>query len=382
MGITTGSITIKRLRRGYTISLHFVNPTGVALYQGVNSAGGVAPDWSKITEDKLRPQIKPVLEATGGLTVEVLSGSAKWTYVGTELSFNSDGSCATEGYKDKFKMLTDGTYTLVIIGNLASKTNDTNDTLTFSCSARCSGAKEQEISGSIDVVISPIGSSTYTGVVGITGNLVAENDGVTTGELSSTTDHVGVTLSLLYAGDNVNFGYAIVKAGTAPTTVTAAKSKQVTIENAISVDDVDGQTTFLVYFYPEGETDPTKYVDMVGFDVLDTTDPFKIVYGYADETVQQVDENNKVTVVPSVVRMGDGVAVGITNDKWEHKIYRLENNGQSFKEVRTVSTKNVVITTDDTDYKQLDASGNETGLTVQCDVDVIGSVQFDLASTT
>ena len=383
MSITTGSITVKRMRRGYTITLHFEMPTGVALYQGVNSAGGVSPDWSAISVDAKRPQIKPVLEATNKQAVNIVRGSARWMYLNTELSFDSTGACTTSGYEKIFKLLNDGTYTLVIIGNLASKTNDSNDTLTFKCTAQCSGAKEQEVSGSIDVIISPLGAGSYVGVVGLTGNLVAQSDGVSSGSLNSTSDHIGLTLSLLYGGDAVKFGYVLCKSGEDLTKkkIVAASALQEKLTNAIGVNDVDGQTTFIVYFYPEKETDASKYVYAVGFDVLDTTDPFKIVYSFADATKQQVDDDVNVGLVPAIVHMSTGKIVSIKSgtDKWEHHIYRLQDNGANFKDVRTVTTKNVTISKNDTDYKVTDSNGAET--TVMCDVDVSGTVQFELDSS-
>lgn len=385
MSITTGSITVKRLRRGYTIAMHFEMPTGVALYQGVNSAGAVTPDWSKITEDAKRPQVKPVLEATNKQAVTIVAGTAKWKYLDVELAFDAQGACTTSGYTDKFKMLTDGSYTLVIVGNLASKDNDSNDTLTFSCDARCAGAQEQPVSGSIDVIISPLGAGSYVGIVGLTGNLVAESDGVSTGSLNTTSDHIGLTLSLLYGGDAVKFGYLICKAdydlskNTKNLSVTAASALQEKKDNAIGVNDVDGQTTFVVYFYPEGVTDVTKHVYTVGFDVLDTTDPFKIVYSYADATKQQVDDGESVGLTPAVVQMSTGKLIKIVNDTWEHHIYRLQDNGANFVDVRTVKTKEVTISTSDTDYEVTDKAGNKT--TVMCDVDVAGTVQFELDST-
>ncbi len=386
MKISTGSITVKRLRRGYTISLHFEIPSGVALYQGVNASGNVVPDWSKITEDSKRPQIRPLLESTGGSVVEVVSGTAKWYYLGQELAFATDGTCTSANGTGKFKLATDGTYTIIIIGNLASSTNDSNDTLTFKCMARSNGAKEQEISGSIDVVISPIGSGSYTGILGITGNVIADSNGLGSGELNSTTDKIGVTLSLLYAGAQVSgFGYTIVKAGVTPSVVTSAKGMEVSIPDAITVDMVDGQTTFLVYFYPAGETNPAKSVDCLGFGVLDTTDDFEIVYGYKNDAVQAIDVNVPVTVVPILVRLADGAQVNITNEKWEHQVYRLEDNGTTWAATRKdaggtpqpVTTKEVVLTTDDTDYPET-VNGQPTGRTIQCDVKVVGAVEFEL----
>lgn len=386
MKISTGSITVKRLRRGYTISLHFEVPSGVALYQGVNSSGNVAPDWSKITEDAKRPQIRPVLESTGSGNVELVSGTAKWYYLGQELTFATDGTCTSANGAGKFKLSIDGTYTIIIVGNLASATNDTNDTLTFRCMARSNGAKEQEIGGSIDIVISPFGAGSYMGTLGITGNIIADSNGLVSGELNSTSDKIGVTLSLLYAGAQVSgFGYTIVKAGVTPSSVTVAKGMEVSIPDAITVDMVDGQSTFLVYFYPAGETNPSKSVDCLGFSVLDTTDDFEIVYGYKNEAVQDIDENVPVTVVPVLVRLSDGTQVTITNEQWEHQVYRLEDNGTTWAATRKdaegnpapITTKEVVLTTADTDYPEI-VNGQPTGRTIQCDVKVVGAVQFEL----
>lgn len=380
MKIANGSIAVKRLRRGGSISYYFRNLTGVALYQGVNSSGSVSPDWSKITDDAKRPQIRMILESSDGGNVDIVAGSGKWYYLGQELAFSTDGTCTSVNGVGKFKLSTDGTYTLIIIGNLASAANDSNDTLTFKCMARVGGAKEQEVSGSIDVVITPIGSGSYTGIVGITGNIIAANNGLSNGELNSSSEHIGVNLSLLYAGNAVSgFGYAIVKAGTEPSVVTPATGTEVSLPNAIGVNDVDGQTTFLVYFYPAGVTDATKSVDCLGFSVLDATDDLKIVYGYLDDKVQEIDTGVDVTVVPAVIRK-DGQMVNITNDHWEHHVYRLQDSGTTWAETRqsAVTTKNVTLTTADTDYPEV-VNGQPTGITIKCDVEVVGAVQFELA---
>ena len=77
--------------------------------------------------------------------------------------------------------------------------------------------------------------------------------------------------------------------------------------------------------------------------------------------------------------MSTGKLIKIVNDTWEHHIYRLQDNGANFVDVRTVKTKEVTISTSDTDYEVTDKAGNKT--TVMCDVDVAGTVQFELDST-
>lgn len=365
--LTQGSITIKRLRRGYTMSLWFKNLTGVALYQGVDSAGNVTPDWSSAT-DANRPQLQPQLEASGGLTPTIVEGSAKWYYINVELAFDEDtGACTTSGYENKFKLSTDGTYTLTIIGNLASKINNANDTLRFECSAQVAGAEEQPMQGTVDIVISPIGASSWQGVVGWDTNKITANTGVK------------LTLSLLFGTKSQDaFGYAIVKAGETPTAITSAvtNNQRLIIENAITADDVDGQTTFLVYFYPEGEKDVANFVDCDGFSVLDQSDEYKIEYRYVDDKVQQIDDNQTVTVKPYIVALkgSDSSVITPTTASWSHMVYRLQDGGATWKETRDapVTTENVTLSTADSDYK------DDNDNTIMCDVEVCGSVLFTI----
>lgn len=374
--ITQGSITIKRLRRGYTLSLHFENLTGVALYQGVDSAGNVAPSWKPATAGDYSkcPQLKPVLDATGNIAPTIASG--KWSYLGVELAFDKTGACTTTSLdcNKKFRLTTDGTYTLIICDNLASSENNANDVLSFSCTARVAGAEEQNLQGTVDVIISPLGSSSWQGIVGFDSNRIDE---------SHTT--VKLTLQLAFGTKmQQKFGYAICKAGTKPTKILAASctNDKFDITNAITANDVDGQTTFLVYFYPEGETNVDKSVDCDGFAVLDMTDEYKIEYRFKDDKIQQVDVGQPVTVVPYVVSIDGSKTIDLSKASpvWNHQIYRKQEGGATWVPTRTdangnpvaITTETVEVTTADTDYT------DDAGNTICCDVDVVGEVSFTI----
>lgn len=382
--VASGSISIKRMRRGYTLQMCFENRTNVALYQGVDDAGNVAPSWSNPTgkstdtetaKDAKRPQIRPHVEASDrSLTVTVKNGV--WKYLSVELSFDSTtGKCTTSGYTEKFKLSTDGTYTLTICGDLASKDNQGNDTLTFSCDAEIKGAQEQHIEGTVDVLISPVGTSSWSGIVSVSGNTINTPDAIIT-----------LSLQLMHGTElQTSFNYAIVKAGTKPTasdiksSTTQEKSITTVADGAINKDKVNGQTTFLVYFYQSGVTDPEKYVDCWGFSVIDTNDDYRVFYRYKDDKITQVDENNPVTLIPYIAAVTDNTkTITTATEAWTHQIYHGSEEDQSgvWEPSNTVygtkAAPEVTISTSDTDYT--DSDGN----TVQKDVTVVSEVQFTL----
>lgn len=380
--VAQGSIAIKRMRRGYTLQMYFENITKVTLYQGVDDAGNVAPSWSNPTgnsadseadKDAKRPQIRPHVEASDRtLTVTVKNGI--WKYLSVELSFDEQtGACTTTGYTDKFKLSIDGTYTLTICGDLASKDNQGNDTLSFACDAEIKGAQEQHIENTVDILISPIGTSSWTGLVALSGNTINTAD-----------DLITLTLRLMHGTEMQNsFCYAIVKAGSTPTEIkssTTQEKKITTVDDgAINKDSVNGQTTFLVYFYRSGETDPTKYVDCWGFSVIDATDSYRVFYRYKNDQITQVDEGQSVTLIPFIASVNDKTkTITTASETWTHYIYHGTETDQSgvWEPERTVNgTKanpEVTISTADTDYT------DDDGVSVQKDVSVISDVIFTL----
>lgn len=386
MLITQGSITVKRMRRGYAITMHFENVTGVALYQGVDSAGNVSPHWNVKDANGAyshSPQLKPVLDPVNGMTPKIVDGTAKWKYLSIELEFDKDGNCTTTANdcNKKFKLSTDGTYTLIICGDLANANNDSNDLLTFDCMASVSGAQEMQCTGTVDIVITPLGASSYQGIVGIVGSK------------NITKDHTSIklTLSLLYGTvQQKAFKYAIVKAGTAPTAsdmkyADVSNSNYVfTLADAIKADDVNGQTTFFIYFYTADETDPTKYVDVDGLSVLDLTDQYKILYLYKDPAKMQIDDDSSVVLQPYIVptNSSDSLsAVKYTSATWKHLVYRgkinEDDDNPNLELKRTVTTETVELTTADSDEEEevTTVSGKVTKV-VQRDVSVVGEVQF------
>lgn len=390
--ISQGSITIHRLRRGYTLTMHFLNLTSIPLYQGVDSAGNVSPSWSNPTgnasdsdtvKDASRPQLQPVVECSTGLAVTIRTGS--WYYLGTQLTFDSTGKCtnAASGsldFSNTFKLSTDGKYILTIIGDLAIKdVNEANDLLTFTCTAATARSEEQELTGNVTIVISPVGTGSYNGIVGYSSQTIAAGD-----------DGIDVTLSLLYGGTFcTSFKYAIVKAGTSPTATdmkTVSNKSSLTISNAITPDMVSGQTTFLVYFYTSSETDPNNPVDTDGFAILDNNDEYKVDYAYDDVTKTQIgdDDDDTVPLTARIVSISTGQVVTTTSADYTHNIYSGSDESSTGEEAsgdwvlrRTVTgTNKVVLSNSDSDYSTTDSDGNT--VTVVSDVTVVGSCTFEI----
>lgn len=368
--MASGAIEIKRLRRGYTVQLYFENVNRVAYYQGVDSAGNVAPDWAALYKadkaTKQIPCIRPRLSVSGGLKAKLLNG--KWYYLSSELTFDANGNCTNSVYSNIFKLSTDGTFTLSIIGNLASKDNTANDSLRFECDAQVAGAEEQHLQNTVDIIISPLGASAWQGTVGYAPSILA-ND----------TDKVSLTLQLIHGTDvQKNFKYALVKAGTTPTKAdmkaVSTTNGSYSLANAIGRNEVNGQTTFLVYFYEENETDPTKNVDCDGFSVVDNLDDYEIVYHHVNDKVMEIDVGQNVELEPFITNIKTGATITPRTASWKHNVYRLQDGGATWKNTQAnVTTKNVTVTTADSDYHD-----DTVNADVQCNVRVLGDVSFTL----
>lgn len=334
-----GTITIKRLRNGDTLTM-IMNTNGKPLYQAVNPDNGQAtPDWTK---DANRPVLTPVCYTSRNKTVKL--ENHRWEYNGVALTFNGakDGSY-TKDSTGKFEMDA-STGELKIIANIADANNTADDTLDYYANATTEGVTTQ-VQKSLTIQIQTAGSSSYYAKVTATLSAIDATNTTTT-----------LTTYLQYGTEVMSNYYVKWKKGGKDWTAKNG-SKEITVTQ----DDVDGITTFMAEFYKDStSTDP---VARSAVSIRDNSDEFRIEYKY-NGTNTAVDENKKVSLTAYVYSAKKGAEVTtLTNAVWSQAVI----NGATWDTIRTVYEADVEISTADTD-------GSDG--TVH-DVEVVSTVSFD-----
>lgn len=168
----SATAAVRRTPAGDTLSLSLLT-NGAPLFQGLNpDTYVVSPAWS---ENGSHPIITPKVGSVRRNNVSLILHA--WSYNGEDLGFSTDGTgWETSSVNNNFKMNhTDGS--LAIIGNLASKTNQDSDTLSYSGTAIL-GASTYPLGKSIDILVSMLGGSSYFG--GVTADTTVLSKGQTT----------------------------------------------------------------------------------------------------------------------------------------------------------------------------------------------------------
>lgn len=331
-----GSITIKRLRTGENLflSLNASHP----LYQSVDDkTGAVAPDW---TVDANRPVITPSVSSSRGGVVHM--NHHKWSYNGVELVFSGAKSGVyTLDITGRFGMNVD-TGVLKIFKNLASVTNVANDTLTYEGQASISGI-EQNITKTIDIVIQPMGGTSYYGsIIATTAQI---GDDVPTSTLSTK----------LYLSGNAVLDYYIKwKKDTQDWT---AKNGQKSI--TVTRDDVAGTQLILADFYSSNTSTIPVFTSAIR--IQDISDEYTVVCSITSAN-KMVDNNATVTVEGAIVNVKTNSIVNPAGAVWETHI--MDRN--TWKPIRSTNTKSIVVSISDMDKAGTDA-----------DVDVVSEVTWE-----
>jgi len=293
-----GIAVVKRLRTGHTLALQ-LNVSGAELYQTVDAGGNVSPSWSA---EGAHPIITPVGRSlTAGQTGTLSDWT--WKYLGNPLAFNDSGACVTSGYTNTFKV-NKSTAALEIIGNLASKNNVDNDTLTFSAKVTVDGVSAV-MDKSIEVVIASGGASSYWG------NVSSDNvilDSTTTSTSLRTALYLGGVAQTNYTID----WYKNVK--DAAHKLTGFNSEKVTRE------DVDGTTLFIADFKVGNDV---VYTD--GIVLTDQADEFYV----QTQVSGDVTDTNAVTVKATLSNTRTKEkATGISSVNWTAYYYKVTAEGQ------------------------------------------------------
>lgn len=153
-GTLSGSITLKRLKKGLNVVLS-IETENAALYQGWNDkASTPAPDFKDAAN---QPILVPKAVATNGQTATITNGS--WYYNSTLLVVTT--TATSEGFykcSDARFAINPSNYKLRIIDNIASASNTSNDMFTFKCSGEAANT-DYESEATAELHLQIVGSS-------------------------------------------------------------------------------------------------------------------------------------------------------------------------------------------------------------------------------
>lgn len=298
-----GTAVVKRLRTGHTLALQLTT-SGAELYQTVDAGGNVSPSWSASGSH-------PIITPTGRSLTAGKTGTLSdwtWKYLGNALTFDANGACTTSRYASTFKV-NPSTGVLEIIGNLASKTNVDNDTLTFTGKVTVDGVSAV-MEKSIEVVIAQGGASSYWGNVS-TDNAILDS-GNTTTALRTTLMLGGVAVT----GYTVNWYKNVKDSAHKLSNFDATK---------VTRDIVDGTTLFIAEFVVSGAV---VYTD--GISITDQADEYYIM----TEVSGDVTDTNTVTVKGTLASTRTKAkATGISSVDWKAYYYKVTAEEQSDGEI-------------------------------------------------
>lgn len=153
-GTLSGSITLKRLKKGVNVVLS-IETENAALYQGWNdNTSTPAPNFQTPAN---QPILVPKAVATNGQTASITNGT--WYYNNTMLVVTT--TATSEGFykcSDARFAINPSNYKLRIIDNIASASNTSNDMFTFKCSGEAASTSyESEATAELHLQI--VGSS-------------------------------------------------------------------------------------------------------------------------------------------------------------------------------------------------------------------------------
>lgn len=254
------SLPVRKVVYGDTLSLYFTT-NGVALFQGVNpDTGAATPNWGT---DGSCPIITPHVGSAKG-AVYTLTNHV-WKYNGTDLNFSAGGSgWEQSAVNDKFWLNhTDGS--LKILGNLAGIDNKDADMLEYSGIV----ANKYEMTKTVDIFISPLGSSSFGGYVNIDNTAIGTINGALVSEAKI------LNAGLYNSNGSVgNFSIKVWRGLSKDDEHFIGTFASGSVSNCkIDRSMVDGQEVFIVEFYIDG-TNEAVYT--TGFTIIDIDDLYKL----------------------------------------------------------------------------------------------------------
>lgn len=353
----SASIPVRRIIDGDTLSIWFTT-NGVPLHQGLNPNDFTAtPKW---TENGDHPEITPHVSSARKNAVSLLTH--KWKYNSVEIIFPSGtGWVKSSNFEGKFKMNT-ATGTLAIIGDLATRDNQDADVLEYTGMASV-GSAAYEMSNSIDVLVTMLGSSAFFGDIIATTTMLGvyvNGNEVTTSIL---------TFKLQNSGGDVSKYSVKLYRGNETTPITtienAASGGSVTIHRDKTGEDdklyVDGHQLFIAEFIVDGTV-----VYRAGISIDDNADVYELVLSESGG----VNASTNSTVKPLVQKVKQKTAATVGNGTIKYYILKSTDltvvRSTSIDFANNAEFADATLTIIDADTK--DGKGNEWDLVVNCNL--------------
>lgn len=301
------SLPVRKIVKGDTLSVYFTT-NGVALFQGVSPDTGIpTPSWNA----EIGPVITPHVGSARGASYSL--EAHRWKYNGNDLNFSKSGSgWETSTVDNRFRMNhTDGS--IQIIGNLASKNNQDADTLEYSGVARQSAKVTFDVQKTVDIFISPLGSSSFGGGVSVESTAIGTINGVL---VNSTR----ISKTVLFNATGAVASYTVkVRKGLNGTVIASLPNGKISTFE-ITRDMVDGQELFIVEFYIDGNTEA---VYRTGFTVIDIDDLYQ---AQADMDGEPSDNKDDVAYIKGkIINVRTHTEVGATGNV----VFKLVNNSDN-----------------------------------------------------
>lgn len=337
-----GSITIKRLRNGDSLTIAF-DSNNNGLWQGIAIDGKITPDWTVIANQPVRT---PKVASSRNLPV-TLSEHAWIKANGVPINFSepSDGGYYADS-TGTYKMKPD-TGELRICKNLVTPTINGNINLEWRATAM-TGGNTTQLSKVLTIELGSVGANSYVGTIT-----------ATTLILDSSNQNTNLISHLRKGGEEVAEYFTRWKKDTE----VLMEKEDTSYTLTVGREGVDGSQLFICEFYAKvNDTDP---VDSFGVVVTDSLDPYivKLVAGTLENTNTVIDVGKPVVVTAALYKAGsESVEQTPENAAWTLMVYR---NAVSYELVRTEAAKTITVSVTDTDIEGK-----------QYDIDVIGEVSF------
>lgn len=252
--------------------------------------GNVSPDWT-LAKDQPVVYVRVKSQLQGNRR-EIVTGTEKWYYNGSEIRFDDAGiSTLPSGIFQKLVYDDGGVPVpgLKIIRNLASPTNTDNDRIEFSGKVQL-GSLQTEVYPNIDIRVEETTGDPYDGYIDATEGGVIDND----------TSQIVCTAFLLKGGAPVVNGitykwYVASGNGWTSTISDSGKSNQKTVK----AGDIDSEMILKCEFLIDGQVAYAATRQL-----SDETDPLIIASSPNGTTV--LPAGGSVTFSPKVVRRSNG----------------------------------------------------------------------------
>lgn len=301
------SLPVRKIVKGDTLSVYFTT-NGVALFQGVNPDTGVpTPSWNAESGPVITPHVGSARGASYSLEAH------RWKYNGNDLKFSTSGSGWETSTVDNRFRINHINGSIQIIGDLASKNNQDADTLEYSGVARQSAKVTFDVQKTVDIFISPLGSSSFGGGVSVESTAIGTINGVL---VNSTR----ISNTVLFNANGAVASYTVkVRKGLNGTEIASFPNGKISTFE-ITRDMVDGQELFIVEFYIEGNTEA---VYRTGFTVIDIDDLYQ---AQADMDGEPSDNKDDVAYIKGkIINVRTNTEVGATGNV----VFKLVNNSDN-----------------------------------------------------